>query len=318
MKQPVMEMATETENGFGLIEIADFLFSFCKEKEHDNGKDSYVYALNESRALLAVFDGSGDEGFAALKGKTGGYLASRAAAGACLRWFEDLEEGREPEPRELRARILRGLKVCREESGNQAGQLSTGAAAAICRPGRGGVDVQLQWAGKARVYLLDGEGLAQLTEDDPGGIDAMEALAGKGKTVNEISLDNAFSLHSARLTMGRPGLLFAATEGCFAGLSTPMEFEYLLLSTLQSAQSARDWEIKLAEGIEKSASGDGALSGIALNAGSFEDLKRQLARRTSLVYRTYIRGLESCTEEEKQQLWEHYRDHYQRLLCPAD
>jgi hypothetical protein len=24
---------------------------------------------------------------------------------------------------------------------------------------------------------------------------------------------------------------------------------------------------------------------------------------------------DKLTEEEKQQLWEHYRDHYQRLLC---
>lgn len=311
-----MEMATKTENGFGLIGMTDFLFSFSGEKEPGKGEDAFVYALNESRAMLGVFDGSGDRAFAALKDKTGGYLASRAAAGAYLHWFEGLEEGQEPDPLDVTEQIRRCLELCREAGGeNKAGKLSTTAAAAICRPGRGGVDVQLQWAGNSRVFLLDGEGLAQLTEDDPGGLDAMGALTRRGASANEIGLSQDWGLHTARLTMGRPGLLFAATDGCFGGLSTPMEFEYLLLSTLQGAPNAQAWEESLAGSIGKAAEDDYALSGIALNAGSFDDLKRQLARRTSLVYRTYIRGLESCTEEEKQQLWEHYRDHYQRLLC---
>lgn len=314
-----MEMATKTENGRGLIGTTDFLLSFHGEKEPGKGEDGFVYALNESRALLGVFDGSGDGQYAALKGKTGGYLASRAAAGACLHWFEGLEEGQEPDLRDLHDGIRDCLETCRKHGGENAGdppgELTTTIAAAICRPARGGVDVQLYWAGASRVYLLDSEGLAQLTEDDPGGVDAMHRPKDEKKSGYGIGFTQNGSIHTARLTMGRPGLLFAATDGCFGGLSTAMEFEYLLLSTLQSAPNAQTWEESLAGSIGKAAKDDYTLSGIALNAGSFDDLKRQLARRTSLVYRTYIRGLESCTEGEKLQLWEHYRDHYQRLLC---
>ena len=87
-----MEMATKTEAGNGMMAAAGFLFSVCGEKTPDNGEDSFVYALNESRAMVGVFDGG------------------------------------------------------------------AAAAVALCRLVRGAADVQLQWAGNARVYLLDGQG----------------------------------------------------------------------------------------------------------------------------------------------------------------
>ena len=312
-----MAMATKTETGNGMLGMTGFLFSVNVEKKPGNGEDSFVYALNESRALVGVFDGGPGAGeIPALKGKSGGYLASRAAAAAYLHWFEALQPGQESDPDDVKERVRTYLKLCREQAGpGFSGRLPTTGAAAICSPARGGADVQLHWAGDSRVYLLDGAGLAQLTEDDPGGIDAMQSLSGERRTANRMRGDRNFTIHTARLTMNRPGLLFAATDGCFRHLGTPMEFEYLLLSTLQRSPNAESWESGLSEALGKTAEDDCSISGIALNAGSFDELKRQLAGRSSLVYRTYIRGLDACTEEEKQQLWEHYRDHYQRLLC---
>ena len=319
-----MAMATRTENTNGLIGLTGFFFNVFGEKTPDNGEDGFVYALNESRSMVAVFDGCGGPGgdrYEALKGKTGAYLASRAAAAAYLRWFEDLEPGRESDTGELKDLLRRCLKRCLDHGGeNRGGQLPWGrlpttAAAAICSVTRGGVDVQLQWAGDSRVYLLDSEGLAQLTEDDPGGVDAMQSLTADRVPDNVIRLGRDYTIHSARLSMGRPGLLFAATKGCFRHLTTPMEFEYLLLSTLQAAPNAESWERNLSESLEKLEKDDCCISGLALNTGSFDELKRQLAGRSSQVYRTYIRGLDACTEEEKLQLWEHYKDHYHRLLC---
>ena len=300
-----------------MMGITGFLFSVCGEKKPDNGEDSFVYALNESRAMVGVFDGGPGAGQSpALKGKSGGYLASRAAAAAYLHWFEALQPGQENGAEDVKERLRQYLRLCREQAGADfAGRLSASGAAAICRPARGGADVQLQWAGDSRVYLLDGAGLAQLTEDDTGGLDAMQRQSQDKAPTNVIRLNGDFSIHTARLTVNRPCLLFAATGGCFGQLSTPMEFEYLLLSTLQNAPNAESWEKNLAESIGKGAEDDYSLCGIALNAGSFDELKRQLAGRTSQLYRTYIRGLDVCTAEEKLQLWEHYKAHYHRLLC---
>ena len=300
-----------------MMGITGFLFSVCGEKKPDNGEDSFVYALNESRAMVGVFDGGPGAGQSpALKGKSGGYLASRAAAAAYLHWFEALQPGQENGAEDVKERLRQYLRLCREQAGADfAGSLSASGAAAICRPARGGADVQLQWAGDSRVYLLDSAGLAQLTEDDPGGLDAMQKLSQDRAPTNVIRLNGDFSIHTARLTVNRPCLLFAATGGCFGQLSTPMEFEYLLLSALQNAPNAESWEKNLAESIGKGAEDDYSLCGIALNAGSLDELKRQLAGRTSQLYRTYIRGLDACTAEEKLQLWEHYKAHYHRLLC---
>ncbi len=320
-------MAAKEETGNGLIGSVDCFFSLGGEKEPGGGEDSFVYALNECRALLGVFDGCGGPGvgrYAGAGNRGGAYLASRAAAGAFLDWFDGLDPRKEPDVRDVKWLVKRYLKTCHANAGEAAGgtaagriskRMPTTAAAALCRPARSGVDVQLYWAGDSRVYLLDGEGLAQLTEDDLRAADPTRSLSEDAALTNVINLTRDFSIHSARLTMGRPGLLFAATDGCFRGLSTPMEFEYLLLRTLQSASSMENWEKTLGQAIEKTAGDDFTLCGFSWNFGSLDNMKRQLAGRTNLVYRNYIHGLESCSEEEKLQLWEHYKDRYYRLLC---
>lgn len=322
-------MAERRIHKFNMMEITDFPFFICEEKKRDNGEDSYVHALNEQAALVGVFDGCGGSGaakYAPLENKTGAYLASRAAAAAYLHWFEALSEGEEPDLAALKERVLRYLQQCESRCGQEESKLMgtiskklpTTAAAALCRPSRGSVNIQLNWAGDSRVYLLDADGLAQLTEDDLGGVDAMQNLTRDAALTNVISLSKDFSLHSAQLSMGRPGLLFAATDGCFGYLSTPMEFEYLLLKTLQEAQNAVSWEKALVQEIGEVAGDDYTISGLAMGFGSFENLKRQLSARTALVYRTYIHGLDNCSREEKQKLWEHYRVHYQRLITGVE
>lgn len=316
-------MATKEKTETGMIGTVDFLFSFCGKTPRE-GEDSFVYSLNESMALLGAFGGCGGEKgtrYPKLKNKTGGYLAAHAAAAAYRDWFDQLRPGEDAFARDPKPLIRDYLRICREQSGAEespryAGGISAAAAVAVCRTNAGGAaDVQLQWAGDARVYLLDGEGLAQLTEDDLGGMDAMRDLQVKGVPTNVLDPARDFRIHTARLTVGRPGLLFAATDGCFDGFSTPMEFEYLLLSTLQSAPGALAWEQALAEAAGKAAREDYALCGASLGFGSFDHLKRQLAGRASRLYRTYIHGLDACSPEEKQQLWEHYKARYYRHLC---
>ena len=172
-------MAIKTGTGNGMLEATGFLFNFCGEKKPDNGEDSVIYALNEKRAMVGAFDGCGGSGasqYGALRNKTGAYLASRATCAAYLQWFGALEEGQEGNTEEVKALILRYLRLVEENGGEDSGsklmgrmskKLPTTAAVAICRPARSGVDVQLHWAGDSRVYLLDSDGLAQLTESTP-------------------------------------------------------------------------------------------------------------------------------------------------------
>ena len=111
-----------------------FFFYLCGEKEPENGEDSFVYALNESRAMVGVFDGGSGAGQSpALKGKSGGYLASRTAAAAYLHWFEGLQPGQESGAEDVKERLLRYLRLCREQAGADfAGRLSTTGAVWMC------------------------------------------------------------------------------------------------------------------------------------------------------------------------------------------
>lgn len=319
-------MAEETAPKRNMIETTDFLFSVCGEREPGKGEDSYAFALQESGALVGVFDGCGGSGaarYAGLQSKTGAYLASRAASAAWLHWFETLEPEGEISVEELTLQVLRRLRLCEKQGGESSGglpglrakRLPTTAAAAVCRPCRGGMEALLQWAGDSRVYWLDGDGLAQLTEDDLGGLDAMQELAEDRPLANAITLSRAFQIHSAERNFTRPGLLFAASDGCFGYLSTPMEFESLLLHTLQESVCAAEWERRMAEAMARVSGDDYTLCGVSLGFGSFEKLKSSLQRRTNLLDRVYINGLDACTGAEKQQLWERYRESYYRLLC---
>ena len=320
-------METEISASGGLIRKTDFLFSLSEKRKDrkDDNEDSFVYSLNEERCLLGVFDGCGGSGAArypAMKGKTGAFLASRTASAAWIDWFGSLPRNVEPDTQALQEQVLLWLRRCEEGAGeredtekSRQSRLPTTAAAAVCSLGRGGVDVLLQWAGDSRVYLLDSEGLGQLTEDDVGGLDAMENLTAKARLTNALRLGKDVKIHTGRLTMGRPGLLFAASDGCFGCFSTPMEFEHLLLSTLLRSPNAQSWEQEMRKELGKVSKDDFTLCGAAFGFGSFDAIKRQLARRSDALYRTYIYGLEECSPEEKLQLWQHYKSHYQRLLC---
>lgn len=319
-------MADRGAQQMNMIQLTDFLFSFCGEKKPGNGEDSYAYAIQERRALLGVFDGCGGSGatqYPGLQNKTGAYLAARAAAAACLQEFDALGPDQELETEALKERTTRYLRVCEQRGGESGVKLMgsltkrfpTTAAAAVCRPGRAGIELQLWWAGDSRIYWMDGDGLAQLTEDDVGGIDPMENLSRDAILTNAVSLSREYEIHTARLNLRGPGLLFASTDGCFGYLSTPMEFEYLVLNTLQLAASPADWEKRLKEEVSAVSGDDYTLCGLSLGYGSFSGLQRQLRRRKDLTERMYINGLDACTREEKQLLWERYKANYLRFLC---
>lgn len=319
-------MAEKASQKTNMLELADFLLFFCGEREPDQGEDSFAYALNEAGAMVSVFDGCGGSGagrYEKLQDRTGAYLAARAASAACLRWFEELDGAEDAGDDALKARILENLELCERKGGRlglnaaapRAKRLPTTAAAAVCRPARSGMELQLRWAGDSRVYWLDEEGLAQLTWDDAGGLDPMEKLSQDPPLSNAITLSRDFQIHSARLTAEKAGLLLAATDGCFGYYSTPMEFEYLLLSTLEGAENAAAWEDALKEAVGRVTGDDYTLCALCLGFGSFQELKRRLLGRTKLMERVYITGLDACSPEEKQLLWERYKSGYLRRLC---
>ena len=326
----MLRLNNSTELPLYVFPTLDFGLEVFKEKIPENGEDSYLYLFLKNWGVAGVFDGCGGSGarqYERFKRKTGAYMASRAVSAAFRDWFVDYTSGNDSDSThysELTRRIVEYLGVCQKIGGSATalkGSLSkdfpTTAAVISLKEDSGGINATCLWAGDSRCYLLDTEGLKQLTEDDLGGFDAMENLSADGVLTNTISLSKNFELHHKTLTISHPAILFAATDGCFGYLSTPMEFEYLLLDTLLRSKCVEEWEQMLTSSLQAVAGDDFTLCGFSLGFNTFSTLRNSFKPREAFLQTEYIRGIEEKTVEEKMRLWRKYSVEYSKYLKPV-
>jgi hypothetical protein len=193
-------------------------------------------------------------------------------------------------------------------------------------------EVTAAWAGDSRVYMLmPVSGLQQVTTDDlETGADALEDLTQDSPMSNCISADTDFTIHERRINFDLPAVLFAASDGCFGYVATPLHFELMLLSTMNGALSWQDWQERLQAAIERVAGDDASLAGFALGWRDFSECREAYAPRRlqcadqARNYDALATGvsrlqqsLESATADlatARQQLWDEYRTSYESLL----
>lgn len=339
-----------------MVSLIDYCAFFCVEKKKENGEDCVKYSYNRDACFFGVFDGCGGSGAQTcpkFHGKTEAYIASRVTADAFQDWFEQSDKASGWSVDQLKKLIVTNLKECNSLVGEQSllvggikKKFPTTAAAGICYKGYGTIEADLFWVGDSRIYLLTPQGLAQLTEDDLGGIDAMDNLTEDGVLTNVISLSQDFTIHTGHISMDQPGIIFAATDGCFGYLSTPMEFEYLLLESMLNSDSVSDnsegvdpiwlnspcnvsadwieklkhniltgWQEHMDDSFYRVAGDDYTICGYAIGFGSLDVQKKAFIPRANEVYRKYIKGIKEKSHAEKYALWLDYRDNYHRLLC---
>ncbi|MBR4308605.1 MAG: hypothetical protein IKT58_03320 [Oscillospiraceae bacterium] len=309
----------------------DFLLRFCRDMIPKNGEDSYCYCFCDTAGLLGVFDGCGGAGARKheyYSDKTEAYMASRICAGAVYDSFCKTF------PREISANefveqilvpdalnCLRAYAPPKENNGVQimgsmVRTLPTTAAIALVQDGgREDLLVSAIWAGDSRVYLLDGQGLAQLTEDDTTVPDPMLTLYEDGILKNIFCSDRKVRVNCRSFRVKPPFVLLSATDGCFGYVSTPMEFEGILLGTLLNAQSPKDWEEKMAGLIGKCAGDDHTLCLASFGYGDFAKLRSSMKNRYDYIVQAYLNTVNDLPVEDRQSrfvLWEKYRGEYMR------
>lgn len=309
------------------------ILSFCKEQIPEHGEDSFCYAFCDTAGLVAVFDGCGGAGsqkHSCYSGHSEAYVASRLCAGVvyddfCREFPTDLPAEdfvRKSLAPDLK-QILETYAPAREEGafrirGSLVRTLPTTAAMAIIRPdGQNGLQVSAIWAGDSRVYILDCRGLAQLTVDDTTVPDPMENLYEDGVLKNVICKDRPVRLHCVNYRVELPFVVFAATDGCFNYVSTPMEFEAMVLTSLQQSDSADQWEKTLAKRIGSVAGDDYTLCLAACGYESYEALRQGLADRCGELEQVYLQPLSGLTSDDRPRrraLWEKYSPNYCRYL----
>lgn len=311
----------------------DFTLSFCREMIPGHGEDSWCSSFCDSAGILGVFDGCGGAGARThdhYSGHTEAYMASRLCAGAFYDQFRATFPCDVPSQR-LAGEVFAPAALERLRrfappaepgglvmKGSMVRTLPTTAAVALVRAGSGGcISVSALWAGDSRVYILDEQGLAQLTVDDTSVPDPMENVYEDGVLRNILCSDRQAQLHCVTVEVKPPFVVFAATDGCFGYVSTPMEFEGLLLETLQRARTPAQWETAMQNAIGSVAGDDHCLCMAVFGYGSFETLKEALLPRLLRLREQFLVPVSRLPMEDRQgrfALWAQYRDGYFRWM----
>lgn len=289
------------------------LFCLAGEMVSMKGEDSYCYGCRNGKTLVSVFDGCGGSGsrrYENYTGLTGAYVASRAVAGVVQSWFET-ENGN---PESLPGYIKRALNVCDafgDKSGRLLGSLGlsfpTTAAGILAETDGKKLQVDCFWAGDSRCYMLDDTGLHQLSLDDVDCKDAYSNLSGDGALTNVISMNDDYRLNIKNISVKMPCILFTATDGCFAYMKTPMDFEYMLLETLLCAESIQAWKTSLNERILEFAGDDHTLCLAAFGFESFEEVKQYYTERAKYMYKTFVQNAGNTENDWKKYERDYYR-----------
>lgn len=298
------------------------LLALWRPKVEDRGEDALVAIEAEGQVLLGAFDGCGGSGakvYPAFGGHTGAWVASRAAAVAAGDWFRATLSC-EADPG-LKAHIEELLGQCKAHDptatrliGSLSKEFPTTVAA--FRKAADGDSVDFYWCGDSRCYVLDAAGLHQVTQDDADIADAMRGLREDAPMTNVASASRPFALHHRQLTLGRPSVILAATDGCFGYLPSPMAFECALLETACRAGGPDDWKRRLDARIGRVSGDDYTLVAWVHRFGSFQEMKRTFRRRLDALRRRFPQANASDAELFRQ--WEAYRPGYECMLAEKE
>ncbi len=305
--------------------------SVWTEKKPGRGEDAeplFVHQFSSGEGVVGVFDGAGGAGAGAAGTSASGvertqaWLASRFTRALVEDWF--VGTGRVHE--ELREHIATALVGARRTTrrkilGTMRRELPTTMAALHYRSDDETAEWVALWAGDSRAYVLDARaGLQQVTRDDTESSDALELLTQDPPMTNMVCADRLFEVHIARGSTAMPCVLVCATDGYFGYVTTPAEFEDVLLRTLERSDDLQQWGHALADEVTGYTGDDASLGIVALGFTGFPQLRRHLSERTAVVreHATEIAAvapgdLETLTAVRASS-WARYREDYERLM----
>lgn len=327
-------MAQHMANDAPLIDGQSLVIA--SETAPGQGEDSYAAETDALGGLLCVADGCGGIGsrrYEKRERHTEAYEAARLTVDCVRAWVRAMDgEALPPNAAQaaacaaaLRAQLIGALAAFHGEYGAQATSRvvlrsmqrtlpSTLCAALVDARAQDRLSCVFFWAGDSRGYLLDAAGLHQCTADHvAGGANALDNLYRDARLTNMVCEDGFFAIESYGLTVTKPCVVLTATDGAFAYLPTPMEFELLLLETLAASPTLESWQARLNRALSRIASDDSTLALAGFGFSSFDALKACLApRRTELKTRfvTPVRRRRQSVEYARA-LWAEYRLGYE-------
>ena len=273
--------------------------------------------------------GLGSKRYARQNDATGAKLAaevvkdgvSRRAASLLAQLPQTAEEGRKA-CRELAQELAEALAQFERENGSESkvritGRMQRVLPTTLCltlmKKYPSHMEGMALWAGDSRAYVLNMAGLHQLTADHvQGKPDPLENLYRDAPLSNMICAGEEFYISARKMRCAVPCVMVAATDGAFAYLPTPMEFEWLLLSTLCAAKNMESWKRKLSNEIKKTTSDDSTLLLAVYGYDSFEHLQQSMEERRLFLQKNYITPIRRHKQNSAyaREKWQEYRMYY--------
>jgi len=307
------------------------VLKFCGEVREGYGEDCWCYGFCDSIGFVAVFDGCGGSGarhHEEYTNHTEAYMASRLCAGAvyeCMQRFFPCNDPTEQFVQQTLVTAIDNRLKSNTPQGNPSGVKvrglrtlpSTMAAALIRMCNDGSLEVSPIWAGDSRVYILDTTGISQITIDDSNQPDPLEGLYDDGTLTNVLCADKPIKLNYRTIHIKPPFMVIAASDGCFGYVSTPMEFEGMILHTMLESDNVAQWEDNLRKLIASFAGDDHTLLLASFGFGSYETIKKSFCGRYSELQKTHLETVWKIPWEDRntrRRLWADYRKDYMKYI----
>lgn len=337
-----------------------YQFSICVGKDPKENEDAEpVFLYRDKKGLLSVFDGMGGAGSTIYKSKngeshTGAYFASRLVRNLIDSHFDYFDKNKAfvmnaDVLRELKDFLVRHLqKNLSEFEKNPSRVISKlrrklpTTLASIYFSADKDCKVDVVWAGDSRAYMLDADGLQQISRDD------IKAMSGEYSDMNQdsplsncISADIDFELRHLSFRTKLPVILFVATDGCYGYVNTPAHFEQLLISTLLKSKNEEEWGENISAALEPISGDDFSMALVCLGWNKFANIQSTFENRLKdvqeiispvdviinklnaldLRIEVYKQEKENCIIEKKEvysQFWDSYKLTYEKRIRESE
>ncbi len=287
-------------------------------------EDSFSYCFDDKGGFIAVYDGYGESSsspYVCLGNKTGGFIASRLAATITYLVYHNgnftfSEMDSIKLSTDLKKYIEKLKKTVRSSEQNRVLLPTTASIIACDYSRKDEIFLEYMWSGNSRGYFLDKSGLCQITDDDV--VEKAEPIFPNKnpRVINLINGETEFKINSRMIKTYYPAMIVTATDGAFNCFSTPMEFEYALLYTLNRAKNVEQWESLLDRLIGEFATDDYSIMIAAFGFDDFKDLKHYYFERSRFVFEEYISRMPKESDEKSNDLirkmWDSYKSDYYR------
>ena len=246
-----------------------YFFNCYIPTSHD--EDAFPYSDNDA---IIVCDGLGGTGASPCTRKSDGterseaFFASRIVSAGIIEFLSSNPQFLKQDMPiqtiaiEIKNAIERELstKALAEKYDYKAGRFKTTLAVATFyeKKGTQELGINVFWAGDSRVFLLDADGLHQLSRDDS--MEDFDAFVNKDCGMTNTISPSGFKINYAQYKVKSPCIVFACSDGCFDYVDSPLAVELYIIEALYFAkQNINDrvlFSQKMDEYIRRYNSGD--------------------------------------------------------------